>query len=176
MAIDPHKGQYGLRMNGQTGVARAIEVVTRSHTHHVVVGLGEGLVASAEPWRGVVIRPETDYPNLVWSRFTWTEAEAEEIAFAAEVMEGTPYNYAAFAAMGAFGLFGYNVPSPVAKVMNASRRVDCSELVVECFADVTDLFSNPAWMAVPGDLEAYSIARGWDMTPEPTKPYEESSV
>lgn len=169
MAVDPHKGQFALRMNGATGVAHAIEVVTQSHTHHVVVGLGDGLVASAEPWHGVVIRHESDYPDLVWSRFEWTEEEAERIASVAKAAKGTGYNYLAFVSMGGFGLFGYHPPVWLTKIITASKRVDCSELVVESFVGV-QLFTGPRWMVTPGDLEAYCRAQGWDMTPVPTTP------
>lgn len=176
MAIDPHMGQFGLRMNGTTGIAKAIEVVTRSHTHHVVIGIGDGLVASAEPWRGVVIRPETDFPDLVWSKFPWTDKQAFNIAWSAELAEGRRYNYLAFVAMGAFGLFGYRPPLWFTKMLVRSKRVDCSELVVECLAPFVNMFPGPAWQVTPGDLERYARMRGWDMTPEPTKPLEESNA
>lgn len=156
-------------MHGTTRLSRAIERVTDSQTHHVVVGLGNGLVASAEPFRGVVIRPETDYPELVWSDFKFTDEQRTIVVDFAVCAVGAPYNYAAFVLMGMFGEAGLRVPQRLASLLSGSKRFDCSQLAVEALQQATSpLFPHPSWMITPGDLQMMYSLRGWSLDGTPT--------
>lgn len=155
-------------MHGTTRISRIIERATKSDTHHVVVGIGHGLVVSAEPSVGVRIRPETDYTELTWSQFDWTEEQADAIVRYAVAQEGRPYNYTAFFLMGLFGLAGLRVPRWLATLLSSSRSVDCSQLAVEAIHQAAHYTDHPAWMIVPGDLQRLFELNQWPLAPTPT--------
>lgn len=168
MVNGDHRGQIGLRMHGTSRVSRAIEWVTKSHTHHVVIGIGNGRVVSAEPSTGVVLRLETDYPEIVWSQFDWTDEQADAIVRYAVMQEGRPYNYTAFVLMGLFGFAGLRVPWRLANLLSSTSSVDCSQLAVDALHQAVRLTDTPTWMIVPGDLERLFVRNGWPLTPTPT--------
>lgn len=157
-------------MHGKTWISRLIERVTHSDTHHTVIGLPGGLVASAEPIVGVIIRPASDYPDFVWSQFELTDLERDQIVWYAEASVGMKYNYMAFILMGLFGLAGLRVPRRLASLLSSSNRKDCSQLCAEVYALAgRPLFAHPHWMVVPGDFEEWFTLHQWSMAPTPTR-------
>lgn len=168
MEIGDRAGQIGLRMHGTSHISRLIEDGTRSDTHHVVVSIGHGLVVSAEPGTGVRVRPETDYAEITWSQFDWTDEQVDAIVAYALAQVGRPYNYTAFILVGLFGLAGLRCPRWLASLLSSSKSVDCSQLATEAIHQAAHFTDHPPWLIVPGDLQRLFELNEWPLTPTPT--------
>lgn len=158
-----NRGQIGLRMHGTSWMSRLIERGTRSDTHHVVIGIGDGLVVSAEPGTGVRVRPESDYSSITWSQFDWSPEQADTIVAYALAQLGRPYNYTAFVLVGLFGLAGLRVPRWLASLLSSRTSVDCSQLATEAIQAAAHFTDHPPWVIVPGDLQRLFELNGWPL-------------
>lgn len=155
-------------MHGTSRLSRLIEHVTHSNTHHVVIGIGNGLVVSAEPETGVRVRPETDYAEITWSQFDWSEEQADDIVAYVLAQVGRPYNYTAFLLVGLFGLAGLRVPRWLASLLSSRKSVDCSQLATEAIHRAAHFTDHPFWVIVPGDLQRLFELNEWSLAPSPT--------
>ena len=154
-------GQVGLRLDGQGFVSRGIEFVTQSRAHHVVIAINETHVVSAQPG-GAVIRPMTDYPELVWSQFEYTDEESQHMAVLAASMNRQEYNYLGFALIGFELITKTRVPDAVARAFSYQDRMFCSQMADFCLRKAGfDLFHSQWGMVSPGDFERYFQAVGW---------------
>lgn len=154
-------GQIGLRMNATGGIGWWIERITRSHTHHIVIAISETHVMSAEP-HGARIRPMTDYPEIVWSQFDYTDVQRADMAFMAEALNNHPYNYAGFFLIGVEKVTGVTMPDRLAKAVSWTDRMMCSQMADFLLSKVgIDLFKFQSGMVSPGDFEHYFRERGW---------------
>lgn len=154
-------GQIGLRLNGEGLMARGIELVTQSHAHHVVIAINETHVVSAQPG-GAVIRPMTDYPELVWSQFEYTDKQSQHMAVLAASMNRQEYNYLGFALIGFELITKTRVPDAVARAFSYQDRMFCSQMADFCLRKAGfDLFHSEWGMVSPGDFERYFQAVGW---------------
>lgn len=157
-------GQVGLIPYGKRLVSRAIEWVTKSDVHHVVICISETEVISAD-WGGAVIEPITKYTDAVWSRFPLTPKQARGCADWARAREGRPYNFVAFTVIGLELLTGLPVPKQLAEHISSDRRYECAQLAdaaltlgagFKVFHD-----GRPFGMVYPGSLQRIYQENGW---------------
>ena len=154
-------GQIGLRMNGGSLTARTIETITHSQTHHVVIAISETHVMSAEP-HGAVIRPMTDYPEIIWSQFDYTDIQRADMAFMAEALQHHPYNYAGFALIGVEKITGIRIPDRLARAVSWTDRMMCSQMADFLLRKVgLQLFQAHSGMVSPADFEHFFRTMGW---------------
>lgn len=151
--------------------AWTIAAVTGSGTHHVVTHVGRGMVASAEPG-GVRLRPVSDYPVAVWSRFRLPGYAAGRAADWARAQVGTPYAYADDLMIGAERVLGVRFPRWVRARYADTGQFQCAQLATYALmaADVNPFPDRDTIGDVtPGDFEALFIRNGWH-TPAEFKP------
>lgn len=154
-------GQIGLRMHSTGFVGHAIETITQSNTHHVVIAINETHVVSAEPG-GAVIRPMTDYPEIIWSRFDYTDDERQHMAVLAASMNRQEYNYLGFIVIGLELLTKRHAPNSIARALSYQDRMFCSQMADFCLRKAgIDLFHSEWGMVSPGDFEDYFRTQGW---------------
>lgn len=154
-------GQIGLRLDGQSFIAKSIEFVTQSRAHHVVIAINETHVVSAEPG-GAVIRPMTDYPWIVWSQFDYTDEQRQHMAVLAASMNRQEYNYLGFALIGYELVTKTRVPDFVARAFSYQDRMFCSQMADFCLRKAgIDLFRSQWGMVSPGDFLRYFNQMGW---------------
>jgi hypothetical protein len=84
---------------GQIGILRThgfsswlIRTITRSHTNHVVIDVGDGLVSAEYPH--VIKRDYQHFSNEVWSQFEYTDGQRAKIVEFANTQLGKPYGWA----------------------------------------------------------------------------------
>lgn len=154
-------GQIGLRLDGDSFMARSIETVCQSRAHHVVIAINETHVISAEPG-GAVIRPMTDYPSIVWSRFDYTDEQSQHMAVLAASMNRQEYNYLGFALIGFELITKTRVPDPIARAFSYQDRMFCSQMADFCLRKAGFTLFHSQWgMVSPGDFERYFDTMGW---------------
>lgn len=149
-------------MNATGFVGRAIERLTNSKTHHVVIAISETHVISAEHPRAVV-RPMTDYCEIVWSNFELTDEQRDDIAFVGEHLAGTPYNYFSYPAIAFQKMTGIRIPDSLARCTSWAERMHCGQLCtfVYQYAAGIKLFDEHVGMVAPSDFEDLFESRGW---------------
>lgn len=156
-------GQVGLCLDGTTFWSSTVEHVTQSRAHHVVVAYSETMCISAQPG-GARLRPITDFPNAVWSRFELTDAQRDMIRALAYQYRNTPYNYAGFVLIGAQVAAGRPVPDWLARAVSRSQRMECAQLADMLLSaagvSVFDDGREPGLM-FPGEWERKFDERGW---------------
>lgn len=154
-------GQIGLRRYGNSFIAKAIEWDTYSHTHHCVVAVSETHVFSAEPG-GAVIRPMTDYPEIVWSNFDLTEQQRDDIVAGALALVGAPYNFAIFPILFLHRIFRARVPKWLGDWLEKRPHLDCSQATDIIYQNAgIQLLSGYNVLTTPGDIERVLIAYGF---------------
>lgn len=154
-------GQIGLRLDGESLIARTIELVTHSRAHHVVIAINETHVISAEPG-GAVIRPMEYFPSIVWSRFDYTDEQRRHMAVLAASMNRQEYNYLGFLLVGLELLTKIRVPDFIARALSYEDRMFCSQMADFCLRKAgIDLFHSQWGMVSPGDFLNYFIQMGW---------------
>lgn len=154
-------GQIGIRMHAAGGIGAMIERITQSDTHHVVVAINETHVVSAEPG-GAKIRPMTDYPEIIWSQFDYTDEQRQHMAVLAASMNRQEYNYLGFALIGFELITKVRVPDAVARAFSYQDRMFCSQMADFCLRKAGfALFPSKWGMVSPGDFERYFQSVGW---------------
>lgn len=162
--MDPLLGQVGIIPNGESWIARAIERLTHSESCHAVIGLGGGMCIGAEPG-GARIRPVTDWPTAIWSKFPLTASQAYGCAAWAEKREYAPYAYLDDALLGLEYALNFRWPKFVTRHFSSDRQWMCSELAdaaltlgagIKVFDDDRDFCETS-----PGDFERLFRAKGW---------------
>lgn len=166
----PQVGQIGLKRLGQIGlkteakgfVERAVEFVTRSSVHHVVIAISDNEVISAEPG-GARIRPH-DYSYFVWSQFEMTDEQAQACADWARAREGAPYSFINGFFIG-LSMYGIRIPLAIRKRIARDTHYQCAQLAdaaltlgagITVFEDGRDFGE-----VYPGALEQLFKERGW---------------
>lgn len=120
-------GQIGCVVDSRGWMGRAIERVTGSRAHHVVIALSDTHCISAEPG-GARVRAISDYETVIWSRYQHTEEQAHLIAGLAEYSQHVRYDYLSFAALGVHFLTGLRIPDRVATWLDDRGETTCSQL------------------------------------------------
>lgn len=156
MSYIPRPGDIGLSSStGPIGkFIRAAQALIGDYTFvtHAFIVLDDGYIIEAMP-KGATFARIDKYPNAVFSRFPLTEDQRGAICEEAIRMEGTPYSFLDYLALGAthFNIF----PEPVRKSVADSGKMICSQLAAEAYRRAgVDLFpDNRLPMDVtPGDL------------------------
>jgi hypothetical protein len=140
-----------------------IRTVTRSTVNHVVIGVGDGLVVSAEPG-GVRARPERYWPPIVWSELPLSDMQKQHIALYALHQIGTPYDYLADAAIGIALITGEHTPKWLARYLRSNKRWQCAALADSaCRHAGVHLFRDHRTTSAvyPGSFEKVWRAFGW---------------
>lgn len=154
-------GQIGIRLHGTTKLSQAIEGITHSEAHHVVIAISETDVISPEP-HGAKIRPMSYFPEIVWSQFDYTDVQRADMAFMAEALENHPYNYAGFALIGVEKITGIRIPDRLARAVSWTDRMMCSQMADFLLRKVgISLFQAHSGMVSPADFEHYFRTMGW---------------
>lgn len=120
-------GQVGCVVDSRGWMGRAIEWVTGSRAHHVIIALSDTHCISAEPG-GARQRPISDYETVIWSRYQHAEERAHLIAGLAEYSTHTRYDYLSFVALGFHFLTGLKIPDRVATWLDERGETTCSQL------------------------------------------------
>ena len=120
-------GQVGVVVDARGWMGKAIERVTGSRAHHVVIALNEYECMSAEPG-GVRRRLITDFENVVWTKYQHTEEQAHLIAGLAEFAAHTRYDYLSFVALWWHFTTGLRIPDRIATWLDERGETTCSQL------------------------------------------------
>lgn len=120
-------GQIGLLSGPRKFWPIVIAIVTRSPAYHVILDVGDGECVSAEPG-GVKLRPVTDFPRAVWSKFPFTRKQRLLIAGWSRAQVGLPYNYLADLTIGLALLMRRHAPKWVEKYLRGGSRWECAGL------------------------------------------------
>lgn len=141
-----------------------IAAVTGSHCYHMVGHVGRGQVVSAEPG-GVRIRPVSDFPTAVWSRYPVSGLAAQRAAEWGRSQEGVPYAYADDALIGCERLLHIRFPRWVRRAYEHDGQWQCSQLATAMLlqAGVDPFPGDPDKLGdvAPGDYERAFVRAGW---------------
>jgi hypothetical protein len=156
-------GQIGLKTEAHGFVENAIEFVTRSTVHHVVVAISETECISCEPFIGATIRP-LNYDKFVWSRFDLTPEQAQNCANWARAREHRPYSFVNGFLIG-LTMYGFTWPKFVWKHFSTDKSYQCAQFADAALtlgAGITVFDDGREFGQVfPGSLEALFKANGW---------------
>jgi hypothetical protein len=162
-------GQIGLCWTkGWAG--RLIRFVTRSHFNHAIIAISETECVGAEPG-GVRVRPITDYPNVVWSRFpvntsippTWPDKAAAIVAFTNSTI-GARYNYFDDVVIGLGLILRVHTPNWMLRILADPHSWQCAALCDAAYtAAGIHLFKDqrPFGAVYPGSYTPLFKDRGW---------------
>lgn len=156
MTYQPRPGDIGLSSSsGWIGnsIRRAQSIIgDYSFVTHAFIVLHDGYIIEAMP-KGASFARVTKYPDALYSRFNLTEDQRDLICEEAIRMEGTPYSWLDYLALGATH---FNIrPEPIRRRVADSGKMICSQLAAEAYRRAgVDLFpDNRLPMDVtPGDL------------------------
>ncbi len=155
-------GQIGLKTEARGFVEKAIEFVTRSTVHHVVIAISETECIGAEPG-GARIRP-INYDGLVWSRFELTPLQAQNCANWARAREGRPYSFVNGFLIG-LTMYGFTWPKSVWKHFSTDDSYQCAQFADAALtqgAGITVFDDGREFGQVfPGSLEMLFKTNGW---------------
>lgn len=155
-------GQIGLKTEAHGFIEKAIEFVTRSSVHHVVIAISDTECIGAEPG-GAKIRLH-EYDNFVWSKFELTPQQATNCANWARARENRPYSFINGFLIG-LTMYGFTWPKSVWKFFSNDRHYQCAQ-----FADAAltlgagiSVFNDGRefGQVYPGSLEQLFKERGW---------------
>jgi hypothetical protein len=137
------------------------------YTHAFVV-LDDGTLIEAMPG-GARIVPLSTWPAERVA-YGWiiplTERQRAAVVAAARSYEGVGYGFVDYAAL-ALARFGVR-PAWLRRFIGSSRRVICSQLVVQAYRDAgVELFADgrAAMEVTPGDLANLMVERDWGTAP-----------
>jgi hypothetical protein len=134
-------------------MGKAIERVTGSRAHHVIIALNEYECISAEPG-GARKRWITDFEHVIWSRYQHTEEQAHLVAGLAEYSQHVRYDYLSFVALGWHFITGGRIPDRVATWLDDRGETTCSALASNIMREAR--IDRPTTTVVcPGDWLNY---------------------
>lgn len=142
-------GQVGCVVDSRGLMGKAIEDITDSRAHHVIIAISETHCISAEP-RGAKIRLISDFEFVIWTKYQLTEEQAHLIAGLAEFAVHTRYDYLSFIALGVHFTTGAKIPDKVAAWLDARGETTCSQLASNIMA-VVGLDRPTTTVSCPGD-------------------------
>lgn len=156
-------GQIGLKTEAHGFVEKAVEFVTRSSVHHVVIAISDTECVGSEPGTGVTLRKH-DYEPLVWSHFELTEEQAFACAEWAKSRIGRPYSFINGFFIG-LAMYGIRVPKFIRKRFDNDTHYQCAQFAdaaltlgagITVFDDGRDF-----GVVYPGSFEQLFKERGW---------------
>lgn len=156
-------GQIGLKTEAHGFVEKAVEFVTRSSVHHVVVAISETECVGAEPGGGITLRRH-DYEPLVWSHFEMTPEQAQACADWAKDRIGRPYSFINGFLIG-LTMYGVKWPKWLWKHFSTDNSYQCAQFADAALtlgAGITVFDDGREFGQVyPGSLEQLFKDRGW---------------
>lgn len=146
-----------------------IRLITGSHWSHVIVGINDRQVVSAEPG-GVIVRPVSDYPDAVWSHLDLTHQQRQLIAFWAitYAQARVQYSWLAYYAAGLAALLKGHAPTWLDDLVGRTDKVICSQLADRVLQRVgINLFQDnrPRGAVTPASFGRIFYERGWAVYP-----------
>lgn len=157
-----HIGQIGLKTEARGFVEKAVEFVTRSTVHHVVIAISDTECIGAEPG-GARIRKH-DYEKLVWSHFEMTTEQAQACADWAKAREGRPYSFINGFFIG-LSMYGIRIPLAIRKRFYNDTHYQCAQFADAALtlgAGITVFDDGRDFGEVyPGMLEKLFKEHGW---------------
>jgi len=149
----PRKGDFGVvRTNG--AAARLIQVGNLSRWNHVVVYLGNGLIAEATPGKGIIISHVDKYKKIAWNQHQDLTDEQRDIIFKkAQSLIGTVYGFLDIAVL-ALRILGLKLlKGKLVEKLAVRQGIICSEFAAICYAAAgIQLVNKPEYLVTPGDL------------------------
>lgn len=135
-------------------VAWVIRWCTHSTVNHAAIYIGGGQIVEAQA-KGAVISPVKNYPNAIWSDFTFQPGVESRLYQAAMDVVGTPYNFLDIAAQALVRIFHWKAPKWALRRVSDPRSLQCAQLVDVVYqrAGIT-LFPDgrPNGLVAPSDL------------------------
>lgn len=160
----PLAGQIGLIPHGHTVIEDGIEYFTHSDVFHVICYLDDGTCLGAQPG-GAKIRPNSDFPDAITSRFPLTLEQQQNAVTWARAREGRPYSWAADGLIAVNETMGIRTPKFVLDRLDDDREYECAQLgdaMLSKGAGLQVFTDNRAPGAVfPGSFEPLFKANGW---------------
>lgn len=156
-------GQIGLIPHPQSLMEHAIQIVTESTVHHVVIATSDTLCVGAEPG-GAKERPQSDFADAIWSNFNLTDAQTALIVSYAHDHIGTPYGYFTDAAIAASLILHYKTPKWIAGYLSSDYVLECAQLADSAYASAgIHLFTDGRLPGTvyPGSFEPIFESHGW---------------
>lgn len=156
-------GQIAVIPGANTPIQYGICKITGSHCAHVIVCIGDNECIGAEPG-GARIRPMTDYPTAIWSKFVFQPGQAQAIADYARAQEHKPYNYFDDAIIGLQCALHFHLPEWVTGKFGDDDSFECAQLAdaalqaggIQAFTD-----KRPPGSVFPGSFEFLFIRDQW---------------
>lgn len=161
--MQPSKGQVGLIPGANAFIPFMICRITGSHVYHVIIVISDTLCVSAEG-DGVVIKPLTDFPTAIYSRFNLTPMQADAVARFAQAQVGKPYAYISDTLIMLERIFRFRFPRWARERFSRPGEYQCAQLAEACLnAAGEDPFSERHVIGDvdPGNFEDLFIWRGW---------------
>lgn len=156
-------GQIGLIPHPTNWVEGAIEKITRSNVHHVIIAISATECIGAEP-KGAKIRPISDFPTAIWSHFDFAPGQDEAVASWAKAREGRRYNYVADGLIGVTREFGITLPSFITRWFDGDWCYECAQLADAALLQAgIQLFETGrnSGSVYPGSFEPIYRLLGW---------------
>jgi hypothetical protein len=151
-------GQIGL-CRGGGNIAAVVRASIGSPYSHVIIDVGDGKAASAEPG-GLRLRPVQDFPDTDWSHFDFHPWQAQGVADYATARIGTPYNLVAGALVLVTRAFIIATPTH-----HRRAYYQCAQLAEDALTHGAGILVFPegrtAGPATPADFEHLFQYHGW---------------
>lgn len=142
-------------------IGKVIRAAQEGHWNHIVVARGDGQCYSAEPRRGLCLRPENHWADMAWLvNEPITEAEGKARVAFLEEKRGVGYNDVAILT---FSRWWIPLPKSFIRWANDRPQLICSEsAVLAARASGTDWFpGRPACTVAPATIDIEFRRRGW---------------
>lgn len=167
--MDSLLGQVGLIPDGRGFLANAIDWITKSRVHHVIVAISDTECIGAEPG-GVTIRPLEYFPNAIWSRFGLTPEQAKASAEWATEREGRPYNFIDDAIIGFECVTGIIFPKFITNLYDTDKSFQCAQFGDSALSKGAGISvfndQRPPGTVYPGSFERLFRENGWWTRPD----------
>jgi hypothetical protein len=124
--MDEHYAQVGIIAGPKTRIQWLISAFTQSPAFHVVIGIGNGQVISAQPG-GVQIEPDSTYADAIWSEFEYAPGQADAIVAWAKLREHRPYNWVDDGMIGIEDMTSIRFPEWVTKHWDNDKSYQCAQ-------------------------------------------------
>jgi uncharacterized protein YycO len=162
--LDDHYGQVFLQTGPVTKVQWFICAFTQSPAFHCGMGIGNGMVISAQPG-GVRIEQESVYPGAMWSEFDLSIKQAHDAVDWIKAREGRPYNWVDDAMIGIESVTPLRFPRWMTRHWQNDHYYQCAQLADAALTKgagltVFDDGREPGRVS-PGSFGALFKARGW---------------
>lgn len=165
---DPNAvGQVGIIPGADNFAGWAVCRITGSHSRHMVVRISDTHCVSADAEldvHRVTVRPLTDYPTAIWSKFDLTPGQQAAIVAYALAQVGKPYAYLDDALIAAERIGRFRFPEWVRQRFQDDGQWQCAQLADACLAaGNVPVFDDGRMIGdvFPGSYEQEFVRRRW---------------